>query len=66
MSTLGIIRSMSEEQARRISPVIRAMRAGNIAGAKGIMEDLTVEELDTLVDFLKAAQAEKREGKSKQ
>lgn len=59
MSTHEIIRSMSEEQALRISPVVRAMKAGDLAGAKAIMEGLTVEELDLLIAFLEAVAVER-------
>ena len=59
MSTHEIIRSMSEEQALRISPVVRAMKAGDLAGAKAIMEGLTVEELGLLIAFLEAVAVER-------
>lgn len=59
MTSLEIIHSMSEEQALRISPVVRAVKAGNLEGAKKIMEGLTVEELDLLIAFLEAVAVER-------
>ena len=59
MTSKEIILSMSEEQALRISPVIRAMKAGDLAGAKAVMEGLTVEELDLLIAFLEAVGTER-------
>ena len=60
MTSREIIRSMSMEQALRISPVVRAVKARDLEGAKAIMEGLTVEELDLLIAFLEAVGAERR------
>ncbi len=60
MTSLEIIRSMSTEQALRISPVVRAVRAGDLEGAKAVMEELTVEELNLLIAFMEAVSAERR------
>ncbi len=60
MTSKEIILSMSEEQAMRISPVVRAMKAGDLAGAKAIVDGLTVKELDLLIAFLEAVAAERK------
>lgn len=60
MTTLEIIRSMSMEQAERVSPVVRAIKAGDLAGAKTVMNGLTVEERDILTAFLEAEISETR------
>ena len=60
MTTLEIIYSLSEEQAGRIVPVIRAMKADDLAGAKEIAEGLTVEELNLLKAMLEAVSAERK------
>ena len=58
MTSKEIILSMSEEQALRISRVIRAMKAGDLPGAKATIEGLTVEELGLLIALLDAMRAE--------
>ena len=59
MTSKEIILSMSEEQAMRISPVVRAVKAGDLEGAKAIMDGLTVEELDLLIALLEDVVAER-------
>lgn len=59
MTATEVVRSMTEAQARKIVPVVRAIKAGDTAGAKAVADELSVEELDVLIAYLEAVQVEK-------
>lgn len=59
MTALEIIRSMTEEQARKISQSIHQTKIGNTEAAHTIMEGMDADTLDLLIAYIEAAQKER-------